>query len=75
MFHIGEIVLVAFTYAPPEFLVCNGQLLLINQYPALHSIIGTRFGGNGTTTFALPNMTAPTGLQYLICVDGDYPVA
>ena len=75
MFHIGEIIMVAFTYAPPEFFVCNGQLLQINQYPALHSIIGTTYGGNGTTTFALPTLSAPTGLLYLICYDGVYPVA
>lgn len=73
MFHIGEIILVAFTYAPPEFVVCNGQLLSINNYQALFSLLGTRYGGNGTTTFAVPNLTAPTGLIYIICTDGFYP--
>lgn len=73
MFHIGEIILVAFTYAPPEFVVCNGQTLLINQNQALFSLLGTTYGGNGTTTFAVPNLTAPTGLLYIICINGIFP--
>ena len=43
---------------PPDgWLECNGALLQISQYPALHAAIGTTYGGNGTTTFALPDLT------------------
>lgn len=54
---------------------CRGQLLAINQNQALFALIGTEFGGNGQTTFALPNLSdkAPKGLQYLICVQGIFP--
>ncbi len=43
-------------FAPRGWQLCNGQLLPISQYAALFSILGTNFGGNGTTTFALPNL-------------------
>lgn len=73
-FHIGEILLVAFNFVPAGgFLACNGQILPISSYYALFSLVGTRYGGDGITTFAVPNMTAPTGLRYLICYSGVYP--
>jgi microcystin-dependent protein len=53
---IGEIRWVAFNFAPKGWAQCNGQLLPINQNPALFSLLGTTFGGNGLTTFALPDM-------------------
>jgi microcystin-dependent protein len=53
---LGEIKLVAFGYPPNGWALCNGQTLPINQYPALFSLMGTTFGGNGTTTFQLPNL-------------------
>lgn len=53
---VGEINYVAFNYAPEGWLQCNGQTLPINQYNALYSLIGTTYGGNGSTTFALPDM-------------------
>src|SRR3954452_6752831 len=53
---IGEIRIVAFNFAPRGWAFCNGQLLAINQYQALFSILGTTYGGNGTTNFALPNL-------------------
>jgi microcystin-dependent protein len=53
---MGAIMLVAFDYAPPNWLECAGQTLQISQYTALFSIIGTQFGGNGTTTFRLPDL-------------------
>lgn len=53
---IGEISYVAFNYAPNDWLPCDGQVLPISQYNALFSLIGTTYGGNGTTTFALPDM-------------------
>jgi microcystin-dependent protein len=53
---LSEIELYAFNYPPKGFAFCNGQLLPINQNQALFSLIGTFYGGNGTTTFALPNL-------------------
>lgn len=53
---IGQIAYVAFTFAPNGWAECNGQLLSVSQYSALFSLLGTTYGGNGTTTFALPDM-------------------
>ncbi len=53
---IGEIRMFAATFSPRFWAYCNGQLLAINQNQALFSILGTTYGGNGTTNFALPNM-------------------
>jgi len=54
--YLGEIRWVAFNFAPKNWALCNGQLLPINQYQALFSLMGTTYGGNGQTNFALPNM-------------------
>jgi microcystin-dependent protein len=58
--YLGEIQAFAFPFASGGFnqswLPCAGQLLSIQQYPALFSLIGTSYGGNGTTNFQLPNM-------------------
>lgn len=54
--YIGEIKLFGFHYAPQGWALCNGQLLPINQNQALYAILGTRYGGNGQTTFALPDL-------------------
>ncbi len=53
---IGEVKMIAFNYAPKGWAFCNGQLLAIAQNQALFSILGTTYGGNGQTTFALPNL-------------------
>ena len=52
---IGSIYLFAAGFAPRGYAICNGQLLPINQNQALFSILGTTYGGNGTTNFALPD--------------------
>jgi microcystin-dependent protein len=54
--YIGEIKVISFNYPPKGWAFCNGQLLPINQNQALFSILGTMYGGNGQTNFALPNM-------------------
>lgn len=54
--YLGQIMAVAFPMAPKGWALCNGQLLPIAQNQALFSLIGTFFGGNGTTTFALPDL-------------------
>jgi microcystin-dependent protein len=53
---VGEIRAVGFNFAPQGWAVCNGQLLPINQNTALFSILGITYGGDGQTTFALPNL-------------------
>src|SRR5918992_266953 len=53
---LGEIRLVPFTFAPRGWAFCAGQLLPINQNQALFALLGTTYGGNGKTTFALPDL-------------------
>ena len=53
---MGVIKLFSGNFAPRSFMLCNGQLLQIRQYTALFSILGTTYGGDGITTFALPNL-------------------
>jgi microcystin-dependent protein len=53
---IGQIVMFAGTFAPRGWAFCNGQILSIAQNTALFSILGTTYGGNGQTTFALPDL-------------------
>jgi len=54
--YIGEIRLFAGSFAPSGWALCNGQLLSINQNMALFSLLGTTYGGDGQTNFALPNL-------------------
>ncbi|HEX9010768.1 MAG TPA: tail fiber protein [Holophagaceae bacterium] len=54
--YIGEIRMFAGNYAPDGWALCNGQLMPISQYTALFAILGTTYGGNGTSTFALPDL-------------------
>ncbi|MCA9715070.1 MAG: tail fiber protein, partial [Myxococcales bacterium] len=53
---IGQIVMFGGNFAPRGWALCDGQLLPISQYSALFSILGTTYGGNGQTTFALPDL-------------------
>ena len=53
---LGEIKIMSFNFPPKGWALCNGQLLPINQNQALFSLLGTMYGGNGQTTFALPNL-------------------
>jgi microcystin-dependent protein len=61
---VGEIRIFACNFAPSGWALCNGQLLQISQNTALFSLLGTQFGGDGKTTFALPNLQnrAPLGM-------------
>lgn len=54
--YLGELRVVAFNFAPKGWAFCNGQLLAIQQNQALFALLGTQFGGNGQTNFALPNL-------------------
>ncbi len=53
---LSEIRIMSFGFAPRGWALCNGQLLPINQNQALFSLLGTTYGGNGQTNFALPNL-------------------
>jgi microcystin-dependent protein len=53
---LSEIKLVSFNFPPKGWALCNGQFLPINQNQALFALLGTTYGGNGQTTFALPNL-------------------
>jgi microcystin-dependent protein len=55
-YYLGEIRLMAIPFAPRGWALCDGQLLSIQQNQALFSLLGTTYGGNGTTTFALPDL-------------------
>jgi microcystin-dependent protein len=54
--YLSEIRIMSFNFAPKGWALCNGQTLPINQNQALFSLLGTTYGGNGQTTFNLPNL-------------------
>ena len=54
--YIGEIRLFAGNYAPENWAICDGAQVAVNDYQALYALIGTTYGGNGTTSFALPDL-------------------
>ena len=72
---LGQILLSAAPNLTVGGLPANGQLLAINQNQALFALIGTTYGGNGTTTFALPDMRSitPNNMNYSICTQGIFP--
>ncbi len=53
---LGEIMITSFNFAPQGWATCDGQLMNIQQNQALYALLGTTFGGDGTTTFALPQL-------------------
>jgi microcystin-dependent protein len=61
--YLGQISIYSFNFAPKGFAQCNGQFLPINQNQALFSLLGTTYGGNGQTTFQLPNLQGRVGLH------------
>jgi len=80
---LGEICTVSFDFAPPGWALCDGSLLAIAQNPALFSLIGNQYGGDGMQTFALPDLRgraavgtgqgAGPGLTHIIALQGVYP--
>ena len=72
---LAEIRLFAGGFVPRGWAACDGSLLPIAQNAALFSLLGTTYGGDGRTTFALPTLKqAPAeGLRYIIAVEGVYP--
>ena len=61
---LGELRIMSFNFAPKGWTTCNGQILPINQNQALFSLLGTTYGGNGQTTFALPNLQGRVPLHF-----------
>jgi microcystin-dependent protein len=68
-FFVGQVMMAGFGFAPKFWAQCNGQLLPISQNQALFSLLGTQFGGNGTTNFALPDLRSRTPIGYASSVD------
>ena len=79
---LGSLLLVPYTgWAPLGWALCNGAMLPISQNTALFSLIGTTFGGDGISTFALPNMNGDNGMKdasgaplyWVIAIQGIFP--
>lgn len=62
--YMGQILMFAGNFAPRNFAFCNGQLLSVSQFQALFALLGTTYGGNGTSTFALPNLQSRLAMHY-----------
>ncbi len=60
---LSEIRIMSFSFAPQGWAMCNGQFLPINQNQALFSLLGTTYGGNGQTNFALPDLRGRTPIS------------
>ncbi|NTJ63279.1 phage tail protein [Agrobacterium rhizogenes] len=63
-YFLGQIMLTGFPFAPRGFALCDGQLLNVSQNQALFSLLGTHYGGDGVTTFALPNLQSRTPVGF-----------
>lgn len=72
---LGQVMMAGFDFAPTGYALCNGQILPIQQNAALFSLLAIAYGGNGTTTFALPNLQSrvPVGMGTFAGVTA-YPI-
>lgn len=72
---MGQIALFPYTFTPNGWLPCEGQTIRIAENTALFSLLGTQFGGDGKTTFALPDYRrlAPPDSTYFVSVEGEFP--
>jgi microcystin-dependent protein len=73
---IGQIQLFPYNFFPREWAFCEGQLMSIAQNTALFSLLGTTYGGDGQTTFALPDLRGKEpvdGSHYCIALSGIFP--
>ena len=68
--YLAEIRLTSFAFAPRGWAMCNGQLLAINQNQALFALLGTQYGGDGRTNFALPNLQGRAPMHF----SGAHPI-
>jgi len=76
--YLGVVKLFAGNFAPRGWAYCDGQLLSLSQNTALFSLLGTTYGGNGVSTFALPKLDSVISgkdaeIKYIICLVGMYP--
>jgi microcystin-dependent protein len=75
--YIGEVRTFAFTYAPTGWAACDGSLHPIAQQQALFSLLGTTYGGDGVSSFALPKIAglaaSDAEIGYYIATEGAYP--
>ena len=78
--YLGDVIRFAGNFAPRGWEFCEGQLLSITDNPALFAILGTTYGGDGRTNFALPNLkdegklpNSNAVVQYIIATQGTYP--
>ncbi|WP_300680567.1 tail fiber protein [Nocardioides sp.] len=71
---LGEIRLMSFVFPPKGWAQCNGQLMPINQNQALFSLLGTVYGGNGVTTFALPDLRGRVPISFGAGTAGSHPL-
>ena len=74
---LGEVALLATFYAPDGWIACQGQLLSTAEFDALFSLLGTTFGGDGSSTFAVPTFSSltPAGGEYCMAAWGQYPLS
>ena len=86
--YMGQLRLVPYTHCPKEWAPAMGQIMSISQHHALFALLGMRFGGDGKTTFALPNLEGPVSgpdqngggpvqkekLHWCIAITGMWPV-
>jgi microcystin-dependent protein len=77
-FYLGQVLILPLTFCPSNTVQTDGRLLPINQYQALFSLWGTRYGGDGITTFAVPNLKAPLSgnrqpMMSCVTLSGIYP--
>lgn len=74
---IGEVKMFAGNFAPRGFAFCEGQILPISSNHALFALLGTTYGGDGRSTFALPNFKEAEkkmgGVRYIIALQGLFP--
>ena len=79
--YLCSIILFAGNFAPRGWAFCHGQILPIAQYSAIYALLGTTYGGDGISNFALPDLRNSTPLnagsdstlQYIICLEGIFP--
>jgi len=71
---IGQLALVPYNFVPNGWAECTGAIMSVQSNAALFSLLGTKFGGDGRVTFALPTLESPLeGLCWIIALQGIYP--
>jgi microcystin-dependent protein len=74
---LGDILLLPYNFIPMGFMECDGRLLSVQQNQALFSLLGIIYGGDGQTTFGIPNLKGAEpvpGTHYCIATQGIYPM-